>query len=185
MLFHIIYLVNFKENNDVVPLSTFSLKNSAVNNIEIIAVDYVKEQHGKRQSLITLQLAKSVDEIRDDENLKEGYYIRKESENYVLYEKARIKLEGVLWDSYKYQMERTGLFGIMEYDVNDTMLTNTQTINQSTDKETMFGSLIKRQKNIKDELQKKVMDTQHSLINELKIRLSVNDIKLKPVKKNE
>ena len=122
MRYHLIYFIDYKKNDVVSIKDQYSDKNDANKNIERIAIEYVKEMQGKQQAEICKQ-DKTPEQIQLDATLKEGMYIKKSDDSIILYEKITVVQPGFVFNSNIMKVNKIGLFGLNEYNFDESMIT--------------------------------------------------------------
>ena len=118
MDFHVVY---FKSTSGkLVVKDTFSSEQDAKDNISTVALAFIKEAEGDSQVAVSVQDSKSVDEIKGDTGLKDGHYLKNDSDDkdvLYLYQKENIVYEGTLYNSYDTKMTQKGYYSIAKVDV--------------------------------------------------------------------
>src|SRR3972149_7695119 len=116
MRYYLIYFLDYKKNDLVNIKDVYITKEDAINNLERIAIEYVKELQGKQQADICKQDT-TPEQLLADKAMKEGLYIRKTDDYIVLYSKTTIIIPGTIWgNSNKLQVQKVGQFNITEYN---------------------------------------------------------------------
>lgn len=133
MKYYIICFLDYTKDDLIQVKNLYHTKEDAINNTERVAIEYIKEMQGKQQADICKQ-EKTIDEILNNNKLKEGMYIIKSNNNVILYEKVNITLPGRLWSSLQMEMNKIGLFTVS--DLNDDNENNNCTITKVTFSET-------------------------------------------------
>ncbi len=120
MTHNLIYFLDNKKNDLISIKDTYVNKNDAIANLEKIAIEYVKKIEGEKQADICKQELTS-SQIAEDVNLRIGLYIIKNNDTIFLYEKITHVIPGSIWNGYKNTVEKIGVFGIIEYKIDDVM----------------------------------------------------------------
>jgi hypothetical protein len=121
MFHYLIYFLDNKKNDLITIRETYKNKNDAIINIEKIALDYIKNIEGEKQLQICKQ-DKTPDQIVNDINLRNGLYIIKHNNIVTLYEKTTQIIQGTIWNGYKNGIEKIGIFGMIEYKIDDNLI---------------------------------------------------------------
>lgn len=98
--------------------SSYDCTESALDDLELIALNYIREQEGIKQSSIALQNNKDINQILADDTLKEGLYLKRVENSVLVYQKQKIILTGKLWNSYEMKIDKIGVFGITSSNIN-------------------------------------------------------------------
>lgn len=166
MKYLLIYYLDHKNNDQVTIKDYYTSKDDAINSLEKVALEFIKEQQGKQQINICRQYEKSVDDILKDTNIKEGLYIKKQGDIIVLYEKKNIIIPGTIWNSFDIKIDKIGMFNITEVNMD---LANKCTCNLSKQ------TITTKQSN-------KIV---YTFLDEFKNLLSTDSIKLKSILKKD
>lgn len=181
MKYYLIYFLDYKKNDSItIKENHYLTKEDATNNVERIALEYVKEMQGKQQADICKQ-TKSLDEICNSIDIKNGMYIFKSNDNVILYEKTNLILEGKIWNSQTSVMDKLGMFSVTDIEIDDNILNNYYNINP-TPKRILFNSheekttkqlqfKINNIDDVKNNIDNKL---RNSLLSELKDKFSLN-----------
>ena len=165
MKYHLIYFLDHIDDNKVIIKDYYTSKDDALNALEKIAIDFIKEQQGKQQTSICKQYDKSIEDIQKDTSIKEGLYLKKHNDSIVLYEKKNILTPGTIWNSFNLQVYKIGTF--YTTDINIELTASMCSCNVASQKTTV------KQKN----------EIVYTFLDEFKTLLSTNSIKLKPILK--
>ena len=120
MKYYIIYFIDHKNCDNVIIKELYRSKEDAVLNVEKVAIEYIRNLQGKQQADICKQ-QKSPQDILNDVNLKEGFYILVDNSVVTLYEKISGVIPGKIWNSYELQINKIGLFNYTEYNFDDLL----------------------------------------------------------------
>lgn len=164
MKYYIIYFIDYKDGNNVVIKELYRSKEDAVLNVEKVATEYIRNLQGKQQADICKQ-QKSPQDILNDVNLKEGFYILVDNSVVTLYEKISGVIPGTIWNSYELQINKIGLFNYTEYNFDDLLFRSTCTCSMGINKRKI------------NQLPKST-PKQSTFVDELKERMKNNTIKL-------
>lgn len=93
-------------------IQTYEIEDLAIQNIEKHALEYIKNQQGIQQSNIALQKNKKENDIIEDDNFKEGYYLLSFENGLKLFEKKKLVSKGYFYTNFDYKIELIGLFMI-------------------------------------------------------------------------
>lgn len=126
MKYYIIYFINYKNRDNVNIKELYRSKEDAILNVEKVAIEYIRNLQGKQQADICKQ-QKSPQDILNDINLKEGFYVLVDNYVVTLYEKISAVVPGKLWNSYELQINKIGLFDYTEYNFDDLLFRSTCT----------------------------------------------------------
>ena len=83
MKYYLVYLLNYKESDQISIRDSYHNKEDAIHSLERNAVEYIREIQGKQQADICKQ-EKPIDEILSDIKLREGLYIKKEGNDSII-----------------------------------------------------------------------------------------------------
>lgn len=173
MRYHIIYFLDYKKNDSVTIKEMYMSKDDAFNNIEKVAIDYIKELQGKQQADICKQ-DKTPEQLLADISTKEGMYIRKYDDHVIIYEKTTVVVPGTLWNSNTLQVNKIAQISVMEYNFDDMLFNCSCKIER---KQRITIPIIPSQNNQKNNSK---LPT-YNFMDELKIKMNSGMIKLKPV----
>ncbi len=120
MTHNLIYFLDNKKSDLISIKDTYVNKNDAIANLEKIAIEYIKKIEGEKQADICKQDL-TTNQIANDANLRNGLYIIKNNDTIILYEKLTHVSPGTIWNGYKNTVEKIGVFGIIEYKIDDIM----------------------------------------------------------------
>ena len=161
-------------------------KQDALNNLEKVAIEYVREFQGKQQAE-KCKIDKTPEELLMDIACKEGLYIKTVNDTVILYEKVNYVLPGRFYNSNDLKVNKIGLFTISEYNFNDSMFRlNRQNLisdknekldsNQKSNKEDLSidGDIIANHSSVLDEL-KKIMLSGFKL-KSIPLKMNVTDV---------
>lgn len=171
MRYYIIYFLDYKKNHTITIKDMFLAKEDAYNNLEHVAIDYIKELQGKQQAEICKQ-DKTPEQLLADKTIKEGMYIKKQDEMIIMYEKITVVLPGRIWNSNDLQVNKIGQFSVTEYNFDDILFKCNCNIK------------IERKQSIEVPLvinNKTTIRPAYNYLDELKQKLNSGMIKLKPV----
>lgn len=119
-----IYFIYFLDNRNRLQIkNNYSSKYEAINNMENIAIDYIRELQGKQQVDVCKQYDKNIQQLKIDTKIKEGLYLMKEGELIVLYEKSNTLIPGTFWNNYEMNLIKIGFFGLTEYYIEQVSST--------------------------------------------------------------
>lgn len=118
MIYYIIYHLDYKKNDIVAIKDMYITKEDAFNNVERVAMEYIKEFQGKQQAEICKQ-DKTPDQLLADTTIKEGMYIRKVNDVITIYEKITFVFTGWLKNSKSLQVNKIGQMSVTEYNFDD------------------------------------------------------------------
>ena len=154
------YIIYFLDNNkdDLITIEdTYKNKNDGIINVEKIALEYIKKIEGEKQMEICKQ-DKTPEQIMDDVNLRNGLYIIKNNNTITLYEKTTQIISGTIWNGYKNIINKIGIFGMIEYKIDDNLVRCSCNIPKIVMREV---KPVKEEKNTNfmDELKKLISDT--------------------------
>lgn len=121
MIHYLIYFSDNKKNDHIMIKDTYKNKNDAIINVEKIAFEYVKKIEGEKQMNVCKQ-EKTPEQILDDPTLRNGLYIIKTNNVVSLYEKYTQTIPGTIWNGYKNVIDKIGIFGMIEYKIDDTLV---------------------------------------------------------------
>lgn len=120
MKYYIICYIDYK-NKDLISIKDQYLnKNDAINNLERIAIEFIKECEGKHQAN-KCKVDKDPTSFVSDMAYKEGMYIRCMDETIVVYEKVSTMSNGIMWNSRETKVNKIGLFTISEWNIDDAL----------------------------------------------------------------
>jgi|688.fasta_scaffold738802_1 hypothetical protein len=169
-----LYIVCFldKLDNKIIIKDMCRSTRVAIEKLESIALDHVKDLQGKHQAEKCF-IEKNADELLSDITIKEGLYIRREDDNLVLYEKVNKIIPGTLWGhSYEMKVNKIGIFMICIYMNNDSTYRSSYIAHRP---EVYKPSIsLNNNKNTKT-------DEPYSFLNELKSKISSGNIKLNKI----
>lgn len=171
MRYYIIYFLDYKKNNAIIIKDMYLSKEDAYNNLERVAIDYIKDLQGKQQAEICKQ-DKTPDQLLVDTTIKEGLYIKKQDEMITLYEKKTIVLPGRIWNTNDLQVNKIGQISVTEYNFDDIMF------------KCGCNFKIERKQSIEVPVilnNKTTIRPAYNYLDELKNKLESGMIKLKPV----
>lgn len=173
MKYFLIYYLDYTENDKISIKEEYMTKEDATNNLESVAVGHVKEMQGKQQSEICRQFDKSPDDILKNTSLKEGMYIVKSGDAFLLYEKTSVVISGRIWSSQGLKINKLGMFNFTEYNFDESNFRLSGSIVMENNKTTQ-----KQHQNI---------NNGPDYVSELKkiIKQNKGQIKLKPVKSSK
>jgi len=118
MRYYIIYFLDYKKNNVITIKEMYLAKEDAYNNLERVAIDYIRDLQGKQQAEICKQ-DKTPEQLLVDKTIKEGIYFKKQDEQITIYEKITIVLPGRVWNSNDLKVNKIGQFNVTEYNIGD------------------------------------------------------------------
>lgn len=171
MRYYIIYFLDYKKNNAISIKDMYLAKEDAYNNLERVAIDYIRDLQGKQQAEICKQ-DKTPEQLLVDKTIKEGMYIKKQDELITVYEKITIVLPGRIWNSNDLQVNKIGQISVTEYNFDDIMF------------KCDCNFKIERKQSIEVPLilnNKTTIRPAYNYLDELKMKLESGMIKLKPV----
>lgn len=126
MKYHFICFLDYRIEGAIDIKDCYREKEEALNNLERIAIDYVKELQGKQQAE-KCKTDKTPEELLVDVTCKEGLYITTVNNTVILYEKTNNILPGRLFGySSDLKVNKIGLFTISEYNFDDSIFRNKQ-----------------------------------------------------------
>jgi hypothetical protein len=129
-LYTIIY-IDSKKNGVVITKGCYKSMNVALSDMQNIALNHVKADGGERQETITFQNNKTLDEIKNDNILNTGLYLRNVEDNDIktihVYEKT-VQDAGLLFSNLKNSIDKIGIFSITEINIDDMLLTQSREI---------------------------------------------------------
>lgn len=114
MSHYIIYFLDYKKDDSIIIIDSYKNINDAHLNLEKCAIDYVKKLEGEKQANICKQ-DKTPEQITADMTLREGLYIRKQENSFILYEKFTKITPGYLRNGVELLTSKIGSFGITQY----------------------------------------------------------------------
>lgn len=120
MKYYIVYFLDHKNNNNVTITELYKSKDDAINSVENVAIKHIKKLQGKQQVEICKQ-GKTLDEIKFNQDIKEGLYILQNGEKTILYEKVILKNQGYVWNSAQTVVNEIGMFWITEYNFDEAL----------------------------------------------------------------
>ncbi|QKF94432.1 hypothetical protein QKU48_gp0974 [Fadolivirus algeromassiliense] len=168
MKFYLIYFLDYKQGDQVTLKHQYFTPEDAQNDLERIAIEYIKEYQGKQQTVICKQ-DKTPEQILADNTLREGMYIRKTDNAVLLYEKATVTIPGTIWGTTtQLQVNKIGLFKVTEFVFDDSMVTRCTCNSQN--KQPVPRKLSKPATSL---------DTQKSYIQELQSLIKKGEFKLR------
>jgi hypothetical protein len=153
------YLIYYQDNqkNDLITIKdTYKNKNDAQLNLEKVALEHVKKIGGEKQGDICKQ-TQTLEQITNNLGLRDGLYIIKQNDVIILCEKMTKIISGTLWNGYKPITEQIGVFGIIEYKIDDNLMRcecSTLKERQRSNRQTVVAP------NFLDELKKMIDDTE-------------------------
>lgn len=172
MKYYLIYHLSYVDGDKVTIKEEYMTKEDAENNLETVAVGYVREEQGKQQADVCKQYDKTPDDILKNTSLKEGMYIIKTGDKYTLYEKTSIAIPGRVWGStHGLKVNKLGMFYYTEYNFDENNFR-------------LSGSVVfePRQSSKSQSVQKKGPDFVEELKNTIK--QNKGQVKLRPVKQS-
>lgn len=119
---HIVYFLDYKNNDNIIIKNIFTDKQLAIDNIEQQALDHVTALQGIQQKDICKQ-EKSSDELLNDTSIKDGLYIKTIDSRIVLYEKISKTIIGWVKNTYDIKCDKIGVFGLTEYIIDNKPVT--------------------------------------------------------------
>lgn len=107
-----IYFLDYS-NNQIICKMSYKSMDLALDYIDRVALDYIRETQGTNQ-LLVCQKYDNPNNILSDPTLKPGYYLikNKSHEKIYLFEKKSHLIPGYIWNSTELKLEKTGEFGI-------------------------------------------------------------------------
>lgn len=137
MKFFIVNYINFKEEGSIQIKGYHDSMSDAQNNLKNYALEFIRQDGGERQEKLALSaFNKSLDEIRLDNSLGNGYYIGEVNKKIYVYEKS-IRNIGYIFSNMVSFIEKVGSFIITELDTSkknisdNNLLTNKTTTHTS------------------------------------------------------
>lgn len=122
MYYYLVYFLNYKNldknMDELVCRAILNSRKEAIQFLSQYAIEYIQEYQGKQQAEICIQYDKTMDEIANDPKLKEGYYLGKNNDTIILYEKVQHKIAGTLWNSYEIRVNKVGAFNVAEIEIS-------------------------------------------------------------------
>ena len=106
----------------------FTNRDEAMANLENIAVDYIKELQGKQQADICKQYETPIEKLAE---LDKGLYLHKDGNNLIMYEKNEQVTSGLFSYYHVPKVEKIGLFGIAEFEIETTQNISVKKINHT------------------------------------------------------
>ena len=158
MTHYLIYFLDNKKNDIINIEDTYKNKNDGIINIEKIALEYVKKIEGEKQMEICKQ-DKTPEQIANDITLRNGLYIIKNNNIITLYEKTTQIIPGTIWNGYKNIMDKIGVFGMIEYKIDDNLVRCSCLVPKAIPRENTKQVQGEKKVNFLDELKKMISDT--------------------------
>lgn len=118
MKYFVIFYIDCKTYKNVNLKGQYTTQEDAQNDLLPNALEYVRSEQGKQQADIALQNAKSTNELLIDESFKEGLYIKQEDNTIAVYNKFKEVIPGAIWNSYQLKINKVGIFGVSEIELN-------------------------------------------------------------------
>ncbi len=140
MSHHIIYFLDHKKDNSITIADSYKSLTDAQINLEKSAIDYIKKLEGEKQANICKQ-DKTPEQITADSTLREGLYIRKQDNTFILYEKFTKIIPGYLRNGSELLTTPIGSFGITQYKFDHLMTQCSCTISAPKSTSTQLKSL--------------------------------------------
>lgn len=156
MRFGIICFLDHKKNDSIIIKNMYKTKEDAFNNLERVAIEYIKELQGKQQAEVCKQ-DKTPEKLLADVSIKEGMYIKKVEEHILLYEKTTVIIPGKIWNSNSLQVNKIGQFSVTEYNFDDVLFKCDCLLEKrGTEKITINRNALDKHYNFLDELKTKM-----------------------------
>src|SRR5690349_11367577 len=106
MKYHIIYFLDAQ--NNVSLKEDYKTLNDAINSLEKVATEHIREQQGKQQVQLCRQYDKTSAQLLADPTIREGLYLIKDGTCIHLYEKKNTIIPGTIWNSYEMKIFQVG-----------------------------------------------------------------------------
>lgn len=118
MKLSVVYYLDYQNNDNIIVKKSFKNKKNATEEIEKIALEFIKDQQGSQQLEKCKQYEKTSDEIQQDVNLSDGLYLIKSGDDFVVLNKKKNVDSGILWNSTTVILNKIGVFKTTEFDLN-------------------------------------------------------------------
>lgn len=116
------YFIAFldKQKNSISLKNNYYNETDALNSLEHIAIEMIKDQQGLQQAQICVQTNSTLsDLLKDDTKLSHGLFIQKVDKQINLYEKKYVESIGWLSTSKEAKIDLIGEFSVVSYNLED------------------------------------------------------------------
>ena len=161
------FIIYYIDNGmKMVQKDIYFCKELALNELDTVALDHVKQLEGQKQVAVAVQYGKSTSDIVLNKELKDGLYLRKEQDSVILYEKKDVVDTGIIFNGIKKDLVKIGSFGVIDIDFEDHLLPKKcecfaikYSVGNTNDVKITNTKVIKSQLESKDEKEKRMRHT--------------------------